>query len=323
MNQIGEVQSIQPYRLKNRQQEVGYHTASWSTKGYFLFGTPFIGVGAWITCVGLGWVGHDPSKVHAPLWVLAVLGLSFMAAGLFVWNMGIRQLRMERQRNVLRARYPGDKAMDDFPWDRSGYSPPRWEPVRKAWVGLAFMLLFLSGFNWWAFGSGGGPTMVKITIGLFDLFMLWGLYSALRTTWHAIKFAKTRLHFDHFPYCPNEPIELRVHIPSVLRRANKATLHLRGIREFYEVHGSGKNRSKRIVHEAQYEGVQEFSLAQLIQWPDEIRSQWQLPTDAPETDLTAEKPMYWELNLKVDLPGLDLEQHYLVPVYRTATTTGS
>jgi hypothetical protein len=31
--------------------------------------------------------------------------------------------------------------------------------------------------------------------------------------------------------------------------------------------------------------------------------------------LSAEKPVFWEFEVKLDLPGLDFQETYLVPIY--------
>ena len=37
--------------------------------------------------------------------------------------------------------------------------------------------------------------------------------------------------------------------------------------------------------------------------------------NALPTKLHADRPVFWELEVKLDLPGLDFEETYLVPVY--------
>lgn len=42
-----------------------------------------------------------------------------------------------------------------------------------------------------------------------------------------------------------------------------------------------------------------------------------LPDDALTTQLSADKPVFWELEARLSLPGLDFVETYLVPVYAT------
>ena len=311
-----EVTRISPKRLKRNQEATGVHTG-WSAAGYLLFGLPFIAVGVWTGGMGFGLIPHDPEKLNAPLWSLGVFGTVFGAGGLMVWTMAFRRLQLKGKLKAMQVLYPGDPAMEDYPWDRTGFSPPRWAPVRNAAFGLGFMVIFLSFFNWWAFASGDGPMLVKISVGFFDVLLIGGVFHTIYIALQALKFGETRLLYEQFPYGADEVVELKIQVPPVLREARSAKLSLRGIREFYEVTGSGKNRSKRLVHEAHFEGTQELTKKDLGQWSNQISTFWALPADLRETDLTSSEPFYWELELALDLPGIDLAQRYLLPVYRT------
>lgn len=55
-----------------------------------LFSVPFLLAGGAIIGIGAGWIGSDPSKVHAPTWVLVTCGLMFLTAGLAMLNSAIR-----------------------------------------------------------------------------------------------------------------------------------------------------------------------------------------------------------------------------------------
>jgi len=52
---------------------------------------------------------------------------------------------------------------------------------------------------------------------------------------------------------------------------------------------------------------------------EEIELRFDLPADARSTQLnpgdSAERAVFWELEAKLDLPGLDFEETYLVPIY--------
>jgi hypothetical protein len=45
-----------------------------------------------------------------------------------------------------------------------------------------------------------------------------------------------------------------------------------------------------------------------------------LPDDARATDLRANRPIFWELEAQLDLPGLDFKETYLVPIYGPKTS---
>ncbi|MEM6327406.1 MAG: hypothetical protein AAF791_09840 [Bacteroidota bacterium] len=49
-----------------------------------LLGVLIVGMGLFITGIGLGVVPVDPATVHAPMWVLAVCGIVFVLGGISV-----------------------------------------------------------------------------------------------------------------------------------------------------------------------------------------------------------------------------------------------
>jgi hypothetical protein len=303
-------------RLKGRTTAVG-NPPGFSPWGMVLFGLPFAGAGCWITLVGLEVVPVEASSVHAPMWVLTVVGLIFFAAGLTVWGMAWTQASRERKRKQHTLLHPGVPAMEDHPWDSSGYSPDRWKPVIQGIGAALFMTVFLSVFNWWAFVSGDGPWMVKAIVGIFDLILIGVWVHAIKAIIHAIKFGRTRLNYSQFPYFHGDWFQAQVELPSGLEQIDKAKLILRCVREFYETTGRGKNRSKRVVHEQLWSEDQVLSGAEIGRWPRHLNATFVLPAQeiAPGTEIRSEKPIFWELEMELAVPGVDLKQRYLVPVY--------
>ena len=71
-----------------------------------------------------------------------------------------------------------------------------------------------------------------------------------------------------------------------------------------ESSGSGKNRTVTVVHE------EIWSLKGIIEQPrnfplhEAVELRYELPADALPTRLSADKPLFWELEVKLDLQAL-------------------
>ncbi|MEM6886177.1 MAG: hypothetical protein AAF571_14205 [Verrucomicrobiota bacterium] len=306
-----------PIRLTGRTTSVGSATGL-PVWGMGLFGLPFVGFGVWITLMGLEVVDIDPSKVHAPMWIITVAGLVFFFAGLMVWGMGVRQVLHNKKLRLHAQQNPNIPAMSDYPWDTTGYSPPRWQPFINGLGMAVFMTIFLSMFNWWAFWSGDGVIFVKIIVSVFDLILISVWVATVKSIIHAFKFGKTRLEFGQFPYHTGDWFQVKIQLPAGLERVESAKLVFRCVREFYEVYRTGNKRSKRLVHEQLWAEEQELSGAEIGQWPRFLNATFTIPAAAPGSDITTqaeEKPIFWELEMELKVPGVDLKQQYLVPVY--------
>lgn len=127
------------------------------------FGAIFVLAGGFIAAIGAGWVEVDPSSVHAPGWVLQLVGLVFMLGGAMCYT------------HVL-----GKRVQDG--------------------LGVLMMVAFAAVFSWVAFGpgerqfSGGvsvGPASAggrpgewtgRIAFG-FGSLLLWAIALAIATRW--------------------------------------------------------------------------------------------------------------------------------------------
>lgn len=305
--------SRQRNRLTGRTERRGVKTGL-STIGALAFGGVFVLAGAAIMLVGLKVIPVDPKGVHAPYWVLTMFGAVFALAGLMVWGMARTQfVSARRQREALR-QHPDEPALIDYGWNPNGFIPSQWSQAAKTVGGAIFLTLFLSMFNWWAF-FGKGPLMVKVIVSIFDLLAFFAWWQAFLKIGHAAKFGGSRLEFTQFPYRLGQSLRLRWLPASGISQVNQGTFTLRCVEEWFERRGHGKNSSTTLVHEEIWSGT--WFLDQVRSFPrlEEMELCCELPADAPATQLSADKPIFWELEVKLDLPGLDFSETYLVPVY--------
>lgn len=285
-----------------------------STGGGFAFGGVFVATGTIIPLVGTKVLKVDPASVQAPYWVLSLCGLSFALAGLMVWGMTWRQFAANRRRAEAASRYPGEPALADYAWHPEGFEVSEWPGLAKAIAADVFLTIFLSIFNWWAFG-GKGPTMVKIIVILVDCFLVFVWWRAARQLGRALKFGHSRIEFTGFPCRLSKPVVLRWEPFRGIHRVNQGTFTLRCVEEWTEERDSGEGRTSFLVQEEIWSAKWLLEQPRNFQLREEVDLRYELPADARPTQLSADKPLFWELEVKLDLPGLDFNETYLVPVY--------
>jgi len=300
-------------RLSGRTERRGSHMGL-PTWGAFLFGSLFVAAGTLIILVGAKVIPVKTRDVHAPFWVLTVAGATFAAGGFMVWGMAIKQYRSRRRHAEAARLQANEPAFADYAWDPRGYEGSRWKKAGYALGGAFFMSVFLSMFNYWAFWAKG-PWMVKAIVIIFDLILLAVWWEAFLRLGRAIKFGGSRIVFGSFPSRLAEPIAIRWRPAKGIVQTSKGSFTLRCVEEWFETRGSGKNQSTTMVHEEIWRQTWLLDESVLFRSGEEIVLNFDAPSGAPATCLSAEKPVFWEFEVKLDLPGLDFEETYLVPVY--------
>jgi hypothetical protein len=289
----------------------------------FLFGGIFVAVGFCIGLIGLKILPVDPKTVHAPYWTLTVAGSVFAVAGaLVMWGFGWRQWRARKRSQEAARIHPDEIAFQDYDWDPRGFTPARWKPAIQAIAGASFLSVFLSIFNWWAFFTRS-DVIVKIIVSVFDFFLLLFIYQAVLRVGRAMKFAGSQIQFPEFPCRKTGPVKLLWKSPAGSFHANKGQFTLRCVEEFWVTIRSGRNRRRQIVHEEIWSQTRFLDEPHWFSRGEEVELQFDLVSDLPSTNLRAARAVFWELKVKLEMPGLDFEECYLVPVYETKGDVGA
>lgn len=304
------------HRLKGMMQKRGTKPVSTSV-GSFV-GIPFMAVGIFIGLIGAKVIEVDPSTVHAPYWVLIVFGICFALAGFGILGTSLKQFAANRQRLRASRQYPNDpvlaSAFTEYPWHPDGFVVSEWPGVAKSTVLALALPLFLSMFNWWAFVAHG-PWPVKAIVVVFDCVALYVLWYVATQLGRALKFGKSRILFASFPCRLPGPITIRWQPEGGVDQIRKGTFTLRCVEERVEVTGSRNNRNQTLVHEEIWSATWALEKPRNFPMKETMELVYELPSDALTTQLNAIKATYWELEVKLDLPGLDFKQTYLVPIY--------
>ena len=82
---------------------------------------------------------------------------------------------------------------------------------------------------------------------------------------------------------------------------------------------AGQDQNSTLIHEELWSAKWIVGQPRNFHPKDDVELRYELSPDAQPANLGT-KPIYWELEVKLDLPGLDFNETYLIPVYAAAQT---
>lgn len=125
---------------------------------------------------------------------------------------------------------------------------------------------------------------------------------------------KSQLRFVALPYCPGQTVVLDWHGPERLSRAKQLRIQLQYVVE----RPNSKSSHPRASDEAwvEWEGSRTLEDVPQIGRINPIRLRFDLPDDAPTTNLQGPLPHYWRLMVRADTPERGaFSGCYLIPIY--------
>lgn len=311
---------VKRVRLPNRTERV-CKTAGFGVWGGLLFGSVFITAGIAFILVGLEILPVAPSSVYAPYWVLSVFGGFFAIGGFIIWIRVAREQLFVKRRKNLSALYPRSEVFADYPWNPKGITKSPWSMVMQSLVSSLVFAAFLTPFNWWAWKSDNGSWLVRGIVSLFDLFLALAVIELIRRTLAALKYGKSGIEYETFPFTTGDRVNLRWLVPSGLTHVKSITFVLRCVEEWTEITGVGEDKTHSLVHEQLWAATRTTEGRVNIRPGARFSLSYDVPATAPESSLSGEPRItYWELDICATAAGVDFEERYLVPVYRSASS---
>ena len=275
------------------------------------FGSAFAIVGA--TIVILTWIDRLAMSQGVPEWLGPLMGALFAIAGVSFVVHGVAGIRVQRRVQRLRSTHVREPWVWDHPWDDHGSRDDSGRRIGRAIWFTGFLALFLIPFNWVGFFSPDRPIIFALVALLMDAMLIASGWWVVYLIGRRAKYGPTMLRFRRFPFRTGGEVELHMARPRHLAGIDSPVAVLRCVQERYEMHGSGRNRSMRVVA---YELWSERRAAE-FRWGEYV---WRfaVPEGIPGTALSERPPRYWEFELAVEVPGVDYAGTFLVPVYTRA-----
>ncbi|MGE0707328.1 MAG: hypothetical protein AB7N76_04740 [Planctomycetota bacterium] len=276
-------------------------------KCFFLFGLPFAAAGVFMFLASLGQVDVQTSG-DAPPWILTAMGLVFGSVGFGMSGAGIRSILREKQLRRDFVRYV------DEPWTLDGFHPEYARDLSQgvlAHFGVAaFLALFLSPFNYFAFLSPKREWFLGCFVGVFDLFLVLVFGHACYVLGRRFKYGDGKLRYREFPCLLGRPLRFTLHLPRALQgRLGELRCVLRCVEQGWQRRGD----SNQLVTTQTYAEEREIPGGEVER---EVSLEFELPKGAPTTELHGDVVRFYELEVGAETPGIDYKAVYLLPVYK-------
>lgn len=305
---------IWPIPLRDSRVRRGYTNSKLAVLFLFLFGLPFTWLGIHLAMIGTGSVKVASSTVHAPYEILTLVGGTFAYAGLVCWSLALRQLIAISRHKAIKATHQNE-ATADYPWNIRKYTPDRWASIRNSCVGILFFAAFATILAYLGLKTASLPWWVNLITVVFAFCTLWLCYDTAIKIRKTIKFGSSCIVFDSFPYRLNKPITIKWQPPVGLTHANTGSFTLRCVEEDYVTTGRGEDTSTTFVQKELWRGSWLLNQRHSF-YPGETDSfRYEAPSTLPSTKLSADKPVFWEFEIKLKTSGADFVETYLVPIY--------
>jgi len=230
-----------------------------------------------------------------------------------------------RRLRALAGRPPSPAApwLADHPWRREGALDESSRDVRLALVGggLATAAGSITGALVLPQAEGGGLVVTTAVVGVFLAVGFWllgvGVLRVLRRQRHGA----VELRFARFPAFLGEPLDVTLVRQGATVQLDGLQARLTCVEESWGPPTSDDDGHARTTSERQLRRRDAWSQTKAVPGAMGTRLpiRFELPSPGPGvagTQLAAELPRYWELEVWADLPGLDFQAVFLVPVYQ-------
>ncbi|HEX3552907.1 MAG TPA: hypothetical protein VIA62_06730 [Thermoanaerobaculia bacterium] len=221
--------------------------------------------------------------------------------------------RAARQTTRRPSRQPVDPAQpwtSDHPWHPQGMNPDDAPDSRRVVLGRAAILALIALLN---LGLASPYLVLKIVIALCDLGGLLILFDSLLKIVHWLRHPRTRMRWTTFPAFLGGRLEGTVTLRPRQHVMSSIQVRLRCVRdervEQPAPDGPTSHLEPYVIYEQSFETLPPGETLR------ELPLSFDLPADLPGNDLGRDEATYWQVALKIPVPGPDVEAVFLAPVY--------
>jgi hypothetical protein len=251
--------------------------------------------------------------------------LPFLVVGALVFLLAVIALGRWVYGRILYRRHPLEPWLWDRPWPRV-LRDDQLSRVVGGLIGCLLIVLVMSLFHalvWFESIRKGYVLQSVFLCGFFlviDVIVFMGvMLPVARKVLALLRFGRMRLRLPGVPLTPGSQNHVHLVARPSLARLSEVKVELRRVREWSETRGSGKERRTHTVRQTEYSQTQRVD-AEALRAGGDLRIPLELPEVAAEnsTVIHGSRRCFWELLLASEVPGVDLDATFELPVYHFA-----
>lgn len=282
----------------------------------------FIGITAFLCWVAWGDLPDCVSKpsVSPPAFTLFAFGF-FGFPGLFLLVRGGLDARQGRQVQEAQAMYPSEPWRWDHVWRSAGAEDIGLSQATKGVIGLSLAVGIVAPLNYIVVAERT-PLFAKIGVGLFDAVLILGLGTVIYRIAAQLIHGRGKVGLNQFPLRLGEVADIEILPESRLAGLRQLKVTLKCVQEQFEARRTSRAGSSGTTTTVSTVGYQLFQderaldAASARSGDGMFHVSFELPDDPDlRTRLCDSPPVYWELVVEGDVPGVDYLKRYLLPVY--------
>ena len=275
-----------------------------------LFSLPFIGAGLFFAFVSFR------QSTTPGSWIGTIFGLVFAAFGMLIFAAGVQAGRNLRRTAAIQAAHPGQPWLWRADWAQSRANGLN----RSSALGMWFFAVIWNAISWTAVyavtQSPPKQSAVYLVLSIFPIIGMILLVTAIYQTLRWMRFGKTYVQLQTLPAPLGSKFRgsIDAHLPYPLPHGiNLALTCINRVTT-----GSGKDRST--FDHIRWQEKKNLGAEYMAAGPNgsTIPVEFEIPRNLPASDKTnSSSEILWLLRAEADIPGVNFDETYEVPVFET------
>lgn len=283
-----------------------------------LFSLPFIAMGTAFAYKGYRSL-HDPSFKNP--WIAIVFGSVFALIGCLIVVGSFYGTRLVRAAKARQDAYPQQPWMWREDWAQGRANGLGRNSARASWLFAAIWnaVCWTLGYMFWSHPDSRRPVWADLMIGLFCIIGVGAAVLAVTQTLRRMRYGTTFIALQETPAALGRVLRGTIDVPLPSPLPHGINLVLTCVNRVTTGTGNSRSTTDRILwQEKKTLGSEQVPAGAC---GSTIPVEFDIPRDEPSSDHSNhDNQILWLLRAEADVPGVDFDERYELPVFQTSSS---